>query len=111
MIVPKNIDDALLPITISSWIMGIDVIEFPLGKHQTILSIIYSNVCIVINCASLCIHYFTYSLIYGSERKLYDLFLFMFLTGNIFLCTTGIILSKTNAQVSTQYNIKQISFT
>lgn len=100
MIEPTNINDALLPITINSWIMGIDIIEYPLGKPQRILSIIYSNACVVIICASIYIHLLRFSTIYSHYNNWNEWFPIMFYLGSTFICIIGIISSKTNAYVS-----------
>ena len=45
MFIPKDVSDAFLPITITKWILGVGVIEYPLGHPRVVLSGIYSKMC------------------------------------------------------------------
>ena len=45
MFIPKDVSDAFLPITVTNWILGVGVIEYPLGRQRVVLSGIYSKMC------------------------------------------------------------------
>lgn len=38
---PKTIQHSILPITVLNWIMGLSVLEYPLGKARPVLTFIY----------------------------------------------------------------------
>lgn len=101
MIVPKNLNDALLPITIGNWIMGTDIIEHPLGIPQLLPSLVYSIICIIIVSVSLSKNYLSFSKFYNEEFHSIDRLIFsIFCFGNYFLFIIVVILSKVNSKVS-----------
>lgn len=95
---PKNLTESLLPILIINWIIGHQIIQYPLGNFEFFQTIVYSIFALIIygTCS-----YFSISCLHETEWFEYDFSNYLIIVSiNGFISTAIIILGWINKNVS-----------
>ena len=97
-LIKKNIEEAMLPISILNWITGLSIIEYPLGVPKPIISFIYVLILIFIY---LIISSSGFQSIQNKSLLTTEQMLFTFIKYvNIFVATSSIILGWFHSKVN-----------
>ena len=92
---PKDVRNKFLPLTISSWILGIGVIEYPLGRPRVFLSLFYTTFTFILVAISSFIYKQRYSEDLNESGNSYNIaYLNIFVCANILFYLFVIIMER-----------------